>query len=76
MYLPLSLSSFSLFLHDVLAYLSSHLCIGLSLSHHISLSLSLTVAYTDQCLSYEAPLSTTVRRGPLMALNLTSDDGL
>ena len=55
MYMPLSLSSFSLFLislflHNVLASLSSHPCPGLSLSSLIT-SLSLTVAYTNRCLS-------------------------
>ena len=64
MYLPLSLSSFSLFLISLslsttFCPLSHHisLLVSLSLSHHVSL----TVAYIDRCLSCEVPLGTTVQ---------------
>ena len=73
MYLPLSLSSFSLFLislslslHNVQPSLSSHLCPGLFLSSH----LSFTMAYIDRCLSCEVPLGTIVRHGSDGAVGL------
>ena len=57
MYLPLCLSSFSL----LLIFLSRNVLASLITS--LFWPLSLTVAYTNRCLSCEVPLGTIVRRG-------------